>query len=97
MPLSGSWSFVAPEPDCKDRIEVTGEKGRLEFSVFSFDPVRLDLEGEQETYSTIQPEHIQMPLIQSIVDELKDAGTCPSTGQTGAVTSKVMDQISSII
>jgi hypothetical protein len=39
------------------------------------------------------PPHIQQPLIQSVVDELNGVGTCPSTGETAARTSRVMDQI----
>jgi len=43
--------------------------------------------------SSTQPEHIQMPFIQTIVDQLRGKGTCPSTGRSAAVTSKVMDDI----
>jgi hypothetical protein len=41
----------------------------------------------------IQPEHIQMPLIRTIVSELNGRGRCPSTGRTAEVTSKAMDII----
>jgi hypothetical protein len=39
------------------------------------------------------PAHIQQPLIQSVVDELLGLGQCPSTGESAARTSWVMDQI----
>jgi 1,5-anhydro-D-fructose reductase (1,5-anhydro-D-mannitol-forming) len=91
--LSASWSFVTPGPLAKDLVEVTGEKGKLTFSIFSFDPIVL-FDGKQSRRFTItQPEHIQMPLISTIVSRLRGEGTCPSTGRTAAVTSRVMDEL----
>jgi predicted dehydrogenase len=91
--VTGSWSFVVPEIYYKDRVELTGEKGKLEFSIFSFEPIILDREGKLEQFAITQPEHIQMPLIQSIVNEMRGLGTCPSTGKSAALTSRVMDVI----
>jgi len=91
--LTASWSFVVPDALAKDLVEITGEKGRLRFSVFGFDPI-VHFDGKQEVTHTIgQPEHIQMPLISTIVSQLRGTGSCPSTGRTAAVTSKVMDEI----
>lgn len=91
--VSGGWSFITPEPYTKDLVEVTGEKGKMKFSIFSFKPITLLLGESQESIAIIQPEHIQMPLIQTIVSELSGIGSCPSTGVTGAVASMVMDKI----
>ncbi len=91
--VSGSWSFVTPDSFQKDLVEVVGEKGRMEFSIFSFTPITLILGERQETIHTIQPEHIQMPFIEAIVLELTGKGTCPSTGETALVTSQVMEAI----
>ncbi len=91
--VAGSWSFVTPENYLKDLVEVIGDKGMMKFSIFSFNPITLMQDGQQESISILQPENIQMPLIQTIVSELIGEGTCPSTGQTAAMTSKVMDQI----
>jgi len=91
--LTGNWSFVVPEPHQRDRVLVTGEHGTLAFSIFSFEPIRLEIHGEASLISVEPPEHIQQPFIQTIVDELTGKGTCPSTGVTAAVTSRAMDQI----
>lgn len=91
--VAGSWSFVTPKPFQKDLVEVVGEKGMMKFSIFSFKPITLMLGKNKESIPTLQPEHIQMPLIQTIVSELNGEGTCPSTGETASVTSKAMDQI----
>jgi predicted dehydrogenase len=91
--VTGSWSFVSPPEYQKDRLEVLGEHGKLEFSVFSFEPIRLSLGGRTESFSTRQPEHIQMPFIQSVVSQLLGTGSCPSKGESAAVTNQVMDVI----
>jgi hypothetical protein len=39
------------------------------------------------------PQHVQQPLIQMVVDDLNGTGTCPSTGESAARTTWVMDQI----
>lgn len=91
--LTGSWSFVSPQAFQKDLVEVTGEKGKLSFGIFSFKPVILDTGDHKETIATIQPEHIQLPLITSIVSELNGHGQCPSTGRSAQITSEAMDII----
>ena len=91
--LSCSWNFVTPESFQRDLVEVYGDKGKLKFSIFSFKSMILNTGDHKETLATIQPEHIQMPLIGTIVSELRGEGHCPSTGNTAAVTSEVMDII----
>jgi 1,5-anhydro-D-fructose reductase (1,5-anhydro-D-mannitol-forming) len=39
------------------------------------------------------PDHVQQPLIHSVVDELLGRGTCPSTGASALRTSEVMDRV----
>jgi 1,5-anhydro-D-fructose reductase (1,5-anhydro-D-mannitol-forming) len=98
VPLTAGWSFVTPVPLSRDQVVVTGKRGSLRFSVFSFDPIRLTLESGEETFHTSRPEHIQMPLIRTIVEEMSGKkGACPSTGLTASVTSRVMDRVTGTI
>jgi len=46
-----------------------------------------------KTVEVPHPEHIQQPLIQTIVNELRGVGVCPSTGESGIRTTKVMTEI----
>ncbi len=87
---AGVWCFSAFEE--LDRVEITGSRGRLSFSTFGVDdPVRLStLDGATE-FRIPHPPHVQQPLIQTVVDELLGIGVCPSTGESGARTSRVMD------
>jgi len=93
LALKGHWSFVTPPDGEKDRVEVLGTEGSLYFSVFSFEDIRLQRGGKVELFSFERPPHIQQSLIQTIVDEHQGQGSCPSTGETAAVTSLVMDRI----
>lgn len=91
--LNGAWSFVHPEPFQKDRVSVFGEKGRMQFSIFTFEAIEVVIGRKEEIRATVQPEHIQLPLITSIVQELRGVGSCPSTGETAEVCSHAMDLI----
>ena len=69
------------------------QDGKIVFSTFDTNPIILLNEaGEQKIYID-NPEHIQQPLIQTVMDELLGIGKCPSTGVTGSLTNLVMDQI----
>jgi 1,5-anhydro-D-fructose reductase (1,5-anhydro-D-mannitol-forming) len=87
---SGSWNFSSTAKE--DRIEIVGEAGTLRLSTFGDGPVELERPGGVESFSLPNPRHIQEPLIQSIVDSLLGRGACPSTGETAARTSDVMDR-----
>ena len=73
--------------------ELVGTTGRLRFSTFAPVPIRILRGDTVEERPAGDPEHVHQPLIQSIVDELLGQGRCPSTGESGARTAKVMDAI----
>ncbi len=89
---AGVWCFTAY--DARDSMEIVGEQGKISFSTFGAnDSVWLFTpDGECEFYIP-HPPHVQQPLIQTVVDELLGAGRCPSTGDSAARTSWVMDQM----
>lgn len=92
--VSGSWCFTVPEALRDDTTEIIGSEGRIVFSFFAHTDILVEKSaGSAYTLSVPPPEHIQQPLIQSIVDELRGKGKCPSTGQTGIRATILMDQI----
>ena len=91
MQGTGVWCFTAFS-QC-DNTEVVGTKGKLSFSTFDASPLILTTSGHVEKFTIENPLHIQQPLIQTIVDELNGEGSCPSTGESGARTSWVMDRM----
>jgi hypothetical protein len=86
------WDFAGPGPH-EDRVEIGGTEGTVRFSVFGDDPLRLATPGGEETFPVANPPHIQEPLVQTVVDALRGKGVCPSTGESAARTSRVMDQV----
>ncbi len=87
----GTWCFTAF--DELDRTEIVGSKGKITYSTFDDSPIVLTTAEEQQEFAIGYPEHIQQPLIQSVVDALNGTGECPSTGESAARTSWVMEQM----
>ena len=88
---TGVWNFAADQR--RDRIEIVGDKGRIAFAAFAFTPVELTTDAGTEIFAIAPPQHVQQPLVQTVVDALLGRGECPSTGISAARTSQVMDQI----
>ena len=88
---SGDWCFTAGVS--KECIEIIGSAGRIVFECFGTGPITLETRGETREFTAETPEHIQMCLVQSIVDELNGEDTCPSTLYTAARTAWVCDKV----
>ena len=56
-------------------------------------PIRVVTPGGTREVSAPNPETVQLPLIQTVVDELTGHGTCPSTGRTALRTAEVVDAL----
>lgn len=88
---TGMWSFDAFAHE--DRIELIGSQGKISFACYSNEPVRLVTATGVEQFDIPHPPHVQQPLIQLVVDALRGEGDCPSTGDSGARASWVMDRL----
>jgi predicted dehydrogenase len=87
----GQWCFSAGGN--LDRVEIVGARGRITFATFDEHPVVLERDGAATPRTIPHPPHVQQPLIQTIVDELGGEGRCPSTGESGARATAVMDRL----
>jgi predicted dehydrogenase len=87
----GVWNFGAF--DEVDMTEIVGSKGKISFSTYDAEPVVLTSGDGVTEFDIEYPQHIQQPLIQAAVDDLNGVGTCPSTGESAARTTWVMDQV----
>lgn len=90
---SGSWCFVAHDSARTDRIEVVGDQGMVCFSVFDYTPITLHTPNGREEIKIDNPRYVQMPLIQSIVDDLRGIKTCGCNSVSATPVNWVMDQI----
>ncbi len=90
---SGSWCFVAHDSARTDRIEIVGDKGMICFSVFDYTPIALHTERGREEFSIANPQYVQTPLIQAIVDDLRGGSRCECDSVSATPTNWVMDKI----
>lgn len=93
MPGSGSWCFVGHESARTDQIELIGEKGRLRFSVFTYEPIVLQTSEGLQEITVPNPGHVQLPLIEQIVKHLQGNGNCTSDCISATSVNWVMDRI----
>jgi len=87
----GTWCFSAFER--YDRTAIVGSAGKIVYSTFDAQPIVVTTPTDVTELPFDYPAHIQQPLIQTVVDELNGVGACPSTGESAARTSWVMDQM----
>lgn len=87
----GTWCFTGF--DRQDVTEIIGSEGKLTFATFDNQPILLTTRTGRYEFSYDNPPHIQQPLIQRVIDTLNGIDTCPSTGESAARTSWVMDQM----
>ncbi len=90
---TGTWCFSASPSSDRDIIEIIGDEGSIKFSTFSFEPIVITQKTGIRKFINERPEHVQLNLIEKVVQELVGKGVCPSNGISGARTSKVMEEI----
>ena len=88
---SGMWSYGTAEE--RDEVRILGSAGTLRFSTFGQEPLVLTTAAGDEHIEAPYPATVQLPLIQSVVDELTGRGTCPSTGASALRTARVVDAL----
>jgi predicted dehydrogenase len=87
----GTWCFTSS--DRRDWTEIVGTRGRIGYVTFDSSPIVLESASGRDEIAIENPPHIQQPLIQLIVDHLNGGSAPPSTGESGARTSRVMDSL----
>jgi 1,5-anhydro-D-fructose reductase (1,5-anhydro-D-mannitol-forming) len=88
---SGEWDFVADRH--RDEVVIEGSAGTLRFATFADVPVELETATGAQHFDIANPPHVQQPLIEAVVAELRGEGRCPSTGESAARTTAVIDAV----
>ncbi len=76
-----------------DQTVIVGSAGSISYATFDATPITVTTAEGSREIAIDNPAHVHQPLIQSIVDELRGEGRCPSTGISAARTAKVMDDL----
>lgn len=91
--FKGSWIFCVPKQEQLDRIEIWGNKGKIRFSTFEFEPIVLENENGIQTFPFEKPIHVQKQLIRQVVEQLQGKRPCVSTAETAITTNLLMEKI----
>jgi predicted dehydrogenase len=86
-------SFVTTAAAKTDRLIFLGTEGELTCSVFAFTPILLCQNGLTQAFEAPKPQHIQMPLVETILQELRGNGKCPSHAIDALPTVMAMDKM----
>jgi predicted dehydrogenase len=89
-PGTALWNFASELPE--DACQISGTKGRLTFSTFGLEPLRLETARGASEFAFPPLPHVGQPMIQAVVDELRGGAPCASTGESARRTSRVMDR-----
>lgn len=91
---SGSWCFTVDKVSQKDELTIIGSKGQISASFFGEPRVLVEKSNASpEVFEFEMPQHVQQPLIQTVVDDLLGKGSCPSTGKTAIRTNWAMEEM----
>ncbi|MFI3226362.1 MAG: Gfo/Idh/MocA family oxidoreductase [Clostridia bacterium] len=88
---TGNWCFEAS--DKKEQVDIVGNDGRIEFSVYSFNKLKVIKNGECKEIEIASPDFVQEPLIHNVISTLRGETTPLSTGETAVRTTRVIDAI----
>lgn len=89
--FNGAWCFNAAEST--DHCEIIGMDGKISFSFFSGNSIRLTVK-DQTTILDFEPlQHVQQPMIEKVVQYFLNNAGNPCTGEEGAELMRWMDVI----
>ena len=93
VPGSGSWCYVAHESAREDCIEIIGTEGLVSFSVFDYNPIRLQTSEGDENIMVENPPYVQYPLIKQVIEHLQGLSVCTCTSISATPVNWAMDRI----
>ncbi|MBO4905578.1 MAG: Gfo/Idh/MocA family oxidoreductase [Bacteroidaceae bacterium] len=93
LPGSGTWCFCAHKSARTDRIQIIGSRGQICFSVFTYEPITLENEEGSQIFDVPNPQHVQQPLIQRVVEHLQGNAVCSLDSVSATSVNWVMDKI----
>jgi predicted dehydrogenase len=90
--FSGVWCFTVSKADQQDYCEIVGDKGKITFSFFDYQPVHLMIDGNTETFAFDTLQHVQQPMIGEVVNYFLGQGPNPCSAEDGVAVMKLIDQ-----
>lgn len=88
--FQGMWSFNVNQNDAKDTCTIYGAKGHIKFSFFG-NKVELVADNEMRTFKFENPDHVQQPMIEKVVNYFRGNAENPCSAEEGLEVMKAMD------
>ena len=89
--FNGEWCFNASPGDEKDECEIVGERGRIQFSFFDQQPLKVFTGGKATKYPFEILKHVQEPMIKKVIAYFLGNGSNPCSASDGVQVMKLMD------
>ena len=86
----GIWNFNTSEKEVKDECRIYGENGTITFSFYG-DKIILKTNKKEETFTYTNPNHIQQPMIESVVNYFLGKDKNPCDLKSGTTVMKILD------
>lgn len=77
----------------EDQLRIIGDKGHIDLSIMSNDPIQITIEGTTTTIPFEAMEHVQQPFIQEVVNSLHGLNDMDTTGIAGLRTQEVIESL----
>ncbi|MRS61950.1 Gfo/Idh/MocA family protein [Larkinella terrae] len=90
---TGSWCYTVNKEQRIDEAQLIGSEGKITFHYFEKFTIKVETAAGVEEFNLPYPPHVQQPMIEEIVKELRGEGKSPSTGETGGRANLIMDWI----
>lgn len=90
--FNGLWCFNVAKENESDLCEIEGTKGKIRFPIFEHKKIEVIVNGKTENILFEPLQHVQLPLIQKIVNYFLDKGPNPSSAEDGAKVMWLLDQ-----
>ena len=90
--FSGIWCFNVAESDQEDSCEIVGDKGKIIFSFFEQQPVKVIVNGNTEAFAFDTLQHVQQPMIEQVVNYFLDEAPNPCSAEEGVAVMRLIDQ-----
>ena len=90
--FNGLWCFTVPKNETKDLCEIIGSNGKLSFSIFNHEWLKLTVNNEVQEFAFTNPPHVQQPMIEKVVQYFLDEGPNPCPGQDGVEVMRLIEK-----
>lgn len=92
--VQGSIQLSFNGSEDRDELTIVGERGEVRFAIMPYGGIYIKKDG-QEKYLEFEPmEHVQMPYIQEVIDDIRGNGNIEHQGIYGMRTQEVLEAFS---